>query len=80
VTSKEDKVDAHGPVAKETVELLQLTLNREEGSTFGLNIAGGLGSSPYVADDHSIFISKVTPGGLAESAGLKVRLGEYAST
>jgi hypothetical protein len=31
-----------------------------------------LGSSPYVADDHSIFISKVVPGGLAEAAGLKV--------
>ena len=52
--------------------MLQLTLNRDDGTPFGLNIAGGLGSSPYVANDHSIFISKVVPGGLAEASNLKV--------
>lgn len=55
-----------------------LTLNRESGCPFGLNIAGGLGSSPFVDNDQSIFISKVVPGGLAEVAGLKVRLFSFA--
>ncbi|ODN01001.1 Protein lap4 [Orchesella cincta] len=50
---------------------LQLILNREVGHPFGLNIAGGLGSSPFMDNDQSIFISKVVPGGLAEAAGLE---------
>ncbi|XP_071746345.1 protein lap4 isoform X11 [Lepeophtheirus salmonis] len=37
----------------------------------GLSIAGGLGSTPYKANDEGIFISRVTPGGPAELAGLK---------
>ena len=57
---------------EEYMELLELTLNREGGSPFGLNIAGGLGSSPFVDNDQSIFISKVVPGGLADQAGLRV--------
>lgn len=52
-------------------KLLELVLNREEGHPFGLNIAGGLGSSPFMDNDQSIFISKVVPGGLAEVAGLE---------
>lgn len=47
-------------------------LNREGGQPFGLNIAGGLGSSPFVDNDQSIFVSKVVSGGLADEAGLQV--------
>ncbi|XP_055942822.1 protein scribble homolog isoform X2 [Argiope bruennichi] len=41
-------------------------------SGLGLSIAGGIGSTPYRGDDAGIFVSKVIPGGPAESAGLKV--------
>ncbi|QQP55568.1 Uncharacterized protein FKW44_008800 [Caligus rogercresseyi] len=37
----------------------------------GLSIAGGLGSTPYKTNDEGIFISRVTPGGPAELAGLQ---------
>jgi hypothetical protein len=53
---------------------LELVLNREGGQPFGLNIAGGLGSSPFVDNDQSIFVSKVVSGGLADAAGLQVSL------
>lgn len=38
----------------------------------GLSIAGGKGSTPYKGDDEGIFISRVTEGGPADLAGLKV--------
>ncbi|CAG9787211.1 unnamed protein product [Diatraea saccharalis] len=38
----------------------------------GLSIAGGRGSTPYIGDDDGIFISRVTPGGPAYNAGLRV--------
>jgi len=69
--SKEDSVDSI--LRKPVVQSLDLVLNREDGCPFGLNIAGGLGSSPFVDNDPSIFISKVVSGGLAEIAGLNVR-------
>ena len=37
----------------------------------GLSIAGGLGSTPYRNDDEGIFISRVTPNGPADIAGLR---------
>ena len=37
----------------------------------GLSIAGGLGSTPYRNDDEGIFISRVTPNGPADLAGLR---------
>lgn len=37
----------------------------------GLSIAGGLGSTPYKNNDEGIFISRVTPGGPADMAGLR---------
>ena len=40
------------------------------GKGLGLSIAGGLGSTPYKLNDEGIFISRVTPGGPAHSAGL----------
>ena len=38
----------------------------------GLSIAGGLGSTPFRGDDEGVFISRVTPGGPADEAGLRV--------
>lgn len=38
----------------------------------GLSIAGGHGSTPYKGDDEGIFISRVTDGGPAHMAGLRV--------
>lgn len=37
----------------------------------GLSIAGGLGSTPYKNKDEGIFISRVTPMGPADLAGLR---------
>lgn len=41
-------------------------------SGLGLSIAGGRGSTPYKGDDEGIFISRVTEGGPADLAGLRV--------
>ena len=41
-------------------------------SGLGLSIAGGKGSTPYRGDDEGIFISRVTEGGPADLAGLKL--------
>ncbi|XP_044742521.1 protein lap4 isoform X3 [Chrysoperla carnea] len=41
-------------------------------SGLGLSIAGGHGSTPFKGDDEGIFISRVTEGGPADLAGLKV--------
>ena len=38
----------------------------------GLSIAGGLGSTPFKGDDEGVFISRVTAGGPADEAGLRV--------
>lgn len=38
----------------------------------GLSIAGGRGSTPFKGDDEGIFISRVTEGGPADMAGLRV--------
>ena len=38
----------------------------------GLSIAGGLGSTPFKDEDEGVFISRVTPGGPADEAGLRV--------
>lgn len=38
----------------------------------GLSIAGGKGSTPFKGDDEGIFISRVTDGGPADVAGLRV--------
>jgi len=37
-----------------------------------LSIAGGRGSTPFKGDDEGIFISRITEGGPADLAGLKV--------
>ncbi|XP_066150639.1 protein lap4 isoform X2 [Euwallacea fornicatus] len=38
----------------------------------GLSIAGGRGSTPFKGDDEGIFISRVTEGGPADLAGLRI--------
>ena len=38
----------------------------------GLCIAGGLGSTPYKGTDEGVFISRVTAGGPADLAGLRI--------
>ena len=38
----------------------------------GLSIAGGKGTSPFRGNDEGIFVSRVTPNGPADIAGLKV--------
>ncbi|XP_076438014.1 protein scribble homolog isoform X5 [Babylonia areolata] len=45
---------------------------REPGQGLGISIAGGQGSTPYKGDDESIFFSRVTEGGPASKAGIKV--------
>ena len=40
--------------------------------SFGLSIAGGGNSPPYIEGDGSVFISRVAPDGRAEMAGIKV--------
>ena len=41
-------------------------------SGLGLSIAGGRGSTPFKGDDEGIFISRVTEGGPADLADLRV--------
>uniref|UniRef100_A0A1Y1LNA7 PDZ domain-containing protein n=1 Tax=Photinus pyralis TaxID=7054 RepID=A0A1Y1LNA7_PHOPY len=41
-------------------------------TALGLSIAGGRGSTPFKGEDEGIFISRVTEGGPAELAGLRV--------
>ncbi|XP_054268231.1 protein lap4 isoform X3 [Macrosteles quadrilineatus] len=55
-------------VAEETTEI---RLERSAGG-LGLSIAGGLGSTPFKGDDEGIFISRVTEGGPADLADLRV--------
>lgn len=57
-------------IGKEIVHEIRVS---RTGSGLGLSIAGGVGSTPFKGDDEGIFISRVTPGGPADLAGLKVR-------
>lgn len=59
--------------AKPNIQLVQLLLHMKRTSAgLGLSIAGGIGSQPYKGDDEGIFVSRITEGGPAESAGLRV--------
>ena len=40
--------------------------------SFGLSIAGGGGSPPYIEGDGSVFISRVVADGRAAKAGIKI--------
>jgi protein scribble len=52
-------------------ERLEIHIERTSAG-LGLSIAGGRGSTPYKGDDEGIFISRVTEGGPADLAGLRV--------
>lgn len=54
-------------------ELLTIRIERTNAG-LGLSIAGGRGSTPFRGDDEGIFISRVTEGGPADLADLKVVL------
>ena len=56
---------------KSYVHQVHLTIHRQGGG-LGLSIAGGKASTPYIGDDESIFISRVTEEGAAERAGILV--------
>ncbi|XP_024086270.1 protein lap4 isoform X1 [Cimex lectularius] len=52
-------------------ERLEIKLEKTSAG-LGLSIAGGLGSTPFKGDDEGIFVSRVTDGGPADIACLKV--------
>lgn len=54
-----------------TQERLEIHIERTSAG-LGLSIAGGRGSTPFKGDDEGIFISRVTEGGPADLAGLRV--------
>merc|ERR1719427_1574120 len=54
------------------LDQLEVVLEKEQGVGMGLSIAGGSGSKPFVVDDPSIFISRVTKDGAAAQVGLRV--------
>lgn len=55
------------------LEIQRLEIHIERTSAgLGLSIAGGRGSTPFKGDDEGIFISRVTEGGPADLAGLRV--------
>ncbi|CRK92451.1 CLUMA_CG006014, isoform A [Clunio marinus] len=52
-------------------ERLEIHIERTSAG-LGLSIAGGRGSTPFKGDDEGIFISRVTEGGPADLAGLRI--------
>lgn len=59
------------PSAMKEEKRMEVVVERTTGG-LGLSIAGGRGSTPYKGDDEGIFISRVTEGGPAYLAGLRV--------
>ncbi|WKY16106.1 hypothetical protein Q1695_001075 [Nippostrongylus brasiliensis] len=50
----------------------RIAITRDANGHLGLSIAGGLGSTPFIEGDCSLFISRVTADGPAHHAGLQV--------
>ncbi|XP_046805854.1 uncharacterized protein LOC111674587 isoform X4 [Lucilia cuprina] len=63
--------DALDGVTELRLEQYEIHIERTSAG-LGLSIAGGKGSTPFKGDDDGIFISRVTEGGPADLAGLKV--------
>ncbi|XP_063995434.1 protein lap4-like isoform X3 [Diachasmimorpha longicaudata] len=59
------------PTLEVREEQYEIHIERTTGG-LGLSIAGGIGSTPFKGDDEGIFISRVTEGGPADLAGLRV--------
>ncbi|XP_030370121.1 protein lap4 isoform X2 [Scaptodrosophila lebanonensis] len=66
-----EQADALDGVTELRVEQYEIHIERTSAG-LGLSIAGGKGSTPFKGDDDGIFISRVTEGGPADMAGLKV--------
>ncbi|XP_070521905.1 protein lap4 isoform X3 [Cardiocondyla obscurior] len=74
-----DTFDAHSqdaisdiePTLEIREEQYEIHIERTTGG-LGLSIAGGIGSTPFKGDDEGIFISRVTEGGPADLAGLRI--------
>ncbi|KAL9899778.1 scribble planar cell polarity protein isoform 15-T30 [Glossina fuscipes fuscipes] len=64
----EDAIDG---ITELRLEQYEIHIERTSAG-LGLSIAGGKGSTPFKGDDEGIFISRVTEGGPADMAGLKV--------
>jgi hypothetical protein len=57
-------------------ELLEVKIERTSAG-LGLSIAGGRNSTPFKGNDEGIFVSRLTPDGPAELAGLRVNIYIY---
>ena len=55
----------------EEMEHFEIKIERTSAG-LGLSIAGGLGSTPFKGEDQGIFISRITEGGPADLADLRV--------
>uniref|UniRef100_A0A158PCJ9 Glutamate receptor-interacting protein 1 n=1 Tax=Angiostrongylus cantonensis TaxID=6313 RepID=A0A158PCJ9_ANGCA len=72
LTSPErDRSTVVSPVNRDGVSR-KICIVRDGNGHLGLSIAGGLGSTPFVEGDCSLFVSRVTPDGPASIAGLRV--------
>ncbi|XP_012226059.2 protein lap4 isoform X3 [Linepithema humile] len=71
VTHSQDATSDIEPTLEIREEQYEIHIERTTGG-LGLSIAGGIGSTPFKGDDEGIFISKVTEGGPADLAGLRV--------
>ncbi|XP_043492411.1 protein lap4 isoform X6 [Polistes fuscatus] len=78
-TESSETIDGHSqgatsdaePTLEVREEQYEIHIERTTGG-LGLSIAGGIGSTPFKGDDEGIFISRVTEGGPADLAGLRV--------
>ncbi|XP_063827458.1 protein lap4 isoform X5 [Ostrinia nubilalis] len=68
--SVSDRAESEARVVSDQ-RCIEVRIARAAGG-LGLSIAGGRGSTPYIGHDDGIFISRVTPGGPAYMAGLRV--------
>lgn len=56
------------------IEYREIHIERTQAG-LGISIAGGVGSTPFKGEDDGIFISRVTEGGPADLADLRVSDG-----
>ncbi|XP_072759333.1 protein lap4 isoform X3 [Anoplolepis gracilipes] len=70
-TQNQDVTSEIEPALEIREEQYEIHIERTTGG-LGLSIAGGIGSTPFKGDDEGIFISRVTEGGPADLAGLRV--------
>ncbi|XP_014469520.1 PREDICTED: protein lap4 isoform X2 [Dinoponera quadriceps] len=70
-THSQDATSDIEPTLEVREEQYEIHIERTTGG-LGLSIAGGKGSTPFKGEDEGIFISKVTEGGPADLAGLRI--------